>query len=81
METNKHFVAINNETGERIEFGVEDIDYYGIDHCFSIGEYETFLSYDGSFGMFDWLKNHTLYYLHDGIYYDYETGKEMDSHA
>lgn len=76
MTTKKHFVAINNETDERIEFGIEDLEFgstifHGVSNqYFSMKENQCT----------DWqidLSDHTLYYLHQGKYYNYETGKEM----
>ena len=74
--TKKHFVAINNETGERIEFGIEDIACY-YNHPFLCIENEKGILEMNTTTIYHWLKNHTLYYLHEGKYYNYETGKEM----
>ena len=75
----KKLLAINNETGERIEFDVGDIyacfddkykcSYIAIDAYNFKSNLCTRTSHT--------LKDHTLYYLHEGIYYNYETGKEM----
>lgn len=70
--TKKHFIAIHNETGERIEFGVDDI-WVGIVMC--LFNNEEFIEIGRNFVEF--LSDHTLYYLHQGKYYNYETQEEM----
>lgn len=78
MMTSKHFIAINNETDERIEFDVGDISFnedcnVDYDH-YSISLGKRWFHF---YSMTKFLKNHTLYYLHQGVYYNYETGEEM----
>ena len=68
--TTKKLLAINNETGERIEFDVGDIATYEVDGV----EWRTVRN---NFHLEEILQHHTLYYLHEGKYYNYETGKEM----
>lgn len=87
METNKHFVAINNETGERIEFGIEDVySIHKIHYLETVSEplYSSSVCIK-TYGFRDcetrflkeFLEPHTLYYLHQGKYYNYETQEEM----
>ena len=82
METKKHFIAIHNETGERIEFGIEDImevarqgiHIWDSKRMFPRKVCQLFTEVEM---IEDWLSDHTLYYLHQGKYYNYETQEEI----
>lgn len=84
--TNKHFKAVHKQTGETIEFGLEDImsrfwleAHFEDDMQFSMGLVQP----GGSAVKFenasqnkaylsDWLKDYDLFYQHQGEYYVYE---------
>lgn len=69
----KKLLAIHNETGERIEFGIEDMFAFEQNNKLGICiDYQIH-----SFGLADLGESHTLYYLHEGKYYGYENGEEM----
>lgn len=66
MATNKHFRATHKETGEQIEFGLEDIctsggltGIVGTKHTNSV-----YMKY--------WLKDYAIEYQHEGEYYEYK---------
>lgn len=72
----KHFRAINKQTKEVIEFGLEDIEAL-ITDC---GHPELFLD-DNNNELYmwlnidsfrHWLKDYSLQYNHKGEYYDYD---------
>jgi hypothetical protein len=81
----KKLLAINNETGESFEFGIEDIWAVVSTRSIFNGEEmreahiqinnRTLNHYSFNLGF----KDYSLYYNHQGKYYNYKTGEVLDA--